>query len=59
MAKMVDLVEKKIISSIRKIKNEDISPWESGIARMFVRMKDLDEALYEELMVRYKKVLNR
>lgn len=54
---MVDLVEKKIITSMRKIKNNNITPKESGIGKMFVRMKDLDEALYEELIVKYKNVL--
>lgn len=57
--KMVDLVEKRIISSMRKIRNKEVTPKESGIGKMFVRMKDLDEALYEELIVRYKKVLQR
>jgi hypothetical protein len=54
---MADIVEKKIVSSMRKIRNKQVTPKESGIGKMFVRMKDLDEALYEELIVRYKKVL--
>lgn len=56
---MADIVERKIISSMRRIKNKEITPKESGIGKMFVRMKDLDEALYEELIVRYKEVLNK
>lgn len=59
MAKMVDLVEKKIVSSMRKIRNKEITPKESGIGKMFTRMKDLDEALYEELIIRYKQTLNK
>ena len=54
---MVNLVEKKIITSMMKIKNKEISPRESGIGKMFVRMKDLDAALYDELIVRYKKIV--
>ena len=57
MGKMVDLVEKKIVSSMRKIRTNEITPKESGIGKYFTRMKDLDEALYEELMVRYRKIL--
>ena len=57
--KMVDLVEKKIVSSMRKIRNKEITPKESGIGKMFARMKDLDEALYEELIVRYKQILQK
>jgi hypothetical protein len=56
---MADIVERKIISSMRRIKNKEITPKDSGIGKMFVRMKDLDEALYEELIVRYKEVLNK
>jgi len=56
---MVDLVEKKIVSSMRKIRNKEITPKESGIGKMFARMKDLDEALYEELIVRYKQILQK
>ena len=56
---MADIVERKIISSMRRIKNKEITPKESGIGKMFVRMKYLDEALYEELIVRYKEVLNK
>ncbi len=56
---MADIVEKKIVSSMRKIRNKEITPKESGIGKMFARMKDLDEALYEELIVRYKKVLQK
>jgi hypothetical protein len=54
---MADIVEKKIISSMRKIKNKQTTPKESGIGKMFARMKDLDEALYEELITRYKQML--
>ena len=57
MGNMVNLVEKKIVSSMRKIKNKQITPKESGIGKMFVRLKDLDEALYEELIIRYKQIL--
>ncbi len=57
MTKMVDLVEKKIISSMRKIRNKEITPKESGIGKSFVRLKDLDEALYEKLIIKYKQIL--
>jgi len=57
MVQMVDLVEKKIVSSMRKIKTKEVTPKESGIGKYFTRMKDLDEALYEKLIVRYKQIL--
>jgi hypothetical protein len=57
MARMVDLVEKKIVSSMRKIRTKEMTPKESGIGKYFTRMKDLDEALYEELIIRYRKML--
>jgi|TARA_R110000803_G_C11894057_1_gene311267 hypothetical protein len=58
MGKMVDLVERKIVNSMRKIKNKEITPKESGIGKMFKIMKDKDEALYEELIIRYKQILH-
>ena len=57
MGKMVDLVEKKIVSSMRKIQMKEITPKDSGIGKYFTKMKDLDEALYEELVIRYRKIL--
>lgn len=56
---MADIVEKKIVSSMRKIRNKEITPKESGIGKAFAKMKDLDEALYEELIVRYKQILSK
>jgi hypothetical protein len=56
---MADIVEKKIVSSMRKIRNKEITPKESGIGKAFAKMKDLDEALYEELVVRYKQILSK
>ena len=43
---------------MRKIKNKEITPKESGIGKMFKIMKDKDEALYEELIIRYKQILH-
>ena len=56
---MADIVERKIISSMRKIRNKEITPKESGIGKAFAKLKDLDEALYEELIIRYKQILNK
>ena len=57
MGQMVDLVERKIVSSMRKIRMKEVTPKDSGIGKYFTRMKDLDEALYEELIIRYRKIL--
>jgi hypothetical protein len=51
-------LEKQIIGKINGVKNNTISPKESGIGSLLMRLKPLDEALYLQLIERYKKVLN-
>ncbi len=50
-------LEKEIIAKILSIKNKKTTPAESGIGKSINLMKGLDEALYVELMDKYKKVL--
>ena len=51
-------LEKKIRGKIHAIKNGIISPKESKIGLLFNRLKDLDEASYEELISYYKTVMD-
>lgn len=55
--RMSDIVEKKIISTMIRIRKKEITPKESGIGKSLSKMKILDEALYEELIIKYKEIL--
>jgi len=54
---MFNILEKKIIGKINAIKNGSITPDESGIGKLFNQLKPIDEPCYNELLIKYKKVL--
>ncbi len=53
---MFEQLEKKITGKIIAIKNGKETPAESGIGKLFARLKPIDEPLYEKLMEKYKAV---
>lgn len=51
-----EMLEKKIITTIRNIENGKVTPADSGIGKLLNTMKDIDEPCYDQLLSRYKKV---
>lgn len=49
----IKTIEKNIKSKMIQIKKGQIKPVESGIGVQFKRLKELDEASYEKLLVEY------
>jgi len=54
---MVKDIEKRIIGKMSAIKQGKITPQESKIGILFNNLKTRDEALYIELITRYKDVI--
>jgi hypothetical protein len=54
--KTINDLEKKITVAMSGIKKGTTTPAESKIGTLFMRLKPLDEALYEKLMNEYKPV---
>jgi hypothetical protein len=59
MANERDLIrlEKEIKSKMVQIKNNKLTPAESGIGRLLNLMKSFDEPLFESLISEYKQIL--
>ena len=59
MAKEKDLIrlEKEIKSKMVQIKNNKLTPAETGIGKLLNLMKSFDEPLFEKLISEYKKIL--
>lgn len=55
---MEDLIIKKIESGIRAIKLNTKTPIEAELGVQFTRLKPINEGMYEDLMVKYKKVVS-
>jgi len=55
---MLKILEKKIIGKMGAIKNGTLTPKDSDIGALFIRLKNLDEVLCEELMKKYKTILS-
>lgn len=49
----IKTIEKNIKSKMTQIKKGQVTPAESGIGVQFKRLKELDEASYESLLVQY------
>ena len=60
MANERDLIrlEKEIYSKMKQIKSGQLLPKDSGIGKMINLMKNLDEPLYDRIMLEYKQILN-
>jgi len=54
--KHIKELEQKIIGLMNAIKNGTKTKAESGIGKLFTKMKKLDEALYDELFKKYKEI---
>ena len=54
---LVKQIERNIKIKMRDIKNGTLTPKESKIGFQFNKLKSLDEASYENLLVQYKKIL--
>ena len=50
-------MEKEIKSKMVQIKNNKLTPAESGIGKLLNLMKSFDEPLFEKLISEYKKIL--
>jgi uncharacterized protein YPO0396 len=50
-------LEKRILGKMNKIKNREVSPKDSEIAKDLNLLKRLDEPSYEEMLEKYKEVL--
>ena len=59
MAKEKDLIrlEKEIKTKMGGIKNNKLTPAESGIGKLLNLMKSFDQPLFEKLISEYKKIL--
>lgn len=51
-------LEKRIIGKMNQIKNKELTPKDSEIAKDLNLMKRLDEPTYDSLLEKYKEVLN-
>jgi len=51
-------LEFMINSRIKKIKSNKITASESGIGKLFNKLKNIDEASYETLLIKYKSINN-
>lgn len=56
--KQIEELERKITATISQIKLNKVTPADSKIGSLFVKLKPLDEASYERLMSKYKVVLS-
>lgn len=54
---MINKLERQIIAKIGQIKENNITPADSGIGALFNSLKPKDEVLYQNLMKIYKIVL--
>ena len=52
-------IEKNIKVKIKQIKEGKVTMKESGIGKQFNRLKDLDEASYQNLLQDYMKVIQK
>jgi hypothetical protein len=52
----IKILERKIIGTMNGIKNGTVEKEKSGIGSLFLQLKSKDEALYEELLTKYKKM---
>lgn len=55
---MLEYIEKRISALIIQIKNDKITPKDSGIGKLFTKLKTIDEPSYDKFLFEYKKVLN-
>lgn len=54
--KHIQELERKITAAISQIKQGKVTPADSNIGAMLIKLKSLDEAAYEILMGKYKVV---
>ena len=59
MLRHIRQIERNITLKMSQIKKGEITPAESGIGRQFNRLKDLDEASYEKLLIEYKSIIQK
>ena len=52
-------LEKEIRSKMIQIKNDKITPAESGIGKLINLMKKFDEPLFSKLITEYKEILSQ
>jgi hypothetical protein len=57
--KVLRMSEKKILAGIMAIKKGTKTPAEAGVGKILNALKNIDEPLYEELMIKYKEVLKK
>lgn len=56
--KQIDTLEKKITGLMSQIKDGEITMAESKIGKLFNKLKPLDLASYENLLTKYKKLVD-
>lgn len=56
---MIKKLEKQILGKMLAIKTNKSTPKDSGIAVLINKMKTLDEPLYDNLLEKYKVVLEK
>lgn len=54
---IIEQIEKKIRGGMSAIKNKTKTPQEAGLGVLFSKLKNMDEALYEKLIIEYKDIL--
>lgn len=59
MKQNIDDLERKIKAKMTQIKQNNLTPKESGIGQLFKYLKPLDEALHEKLITEYKVVFEQ
>jgi len=56
---MIKQLEKRIIGKMSAIKRGEVNIEDSKIGVLFNKLKNLDEALYLDLIVKYKDVIQK
>jgi hypothetical protein len=57
-AAFIKQIERNINTKMVGIKNREITPKDSKIGVQFKKLKEMDEASYEKLILKYKKLLS-
>lgn len=53
----IEQIERKINLKMKKIKNGELTPKDSNIGLLFNGLKQKDEVSYDQLMLKYKRIL--
>ena len=56
---MIKQIEKRIIGKMIAIRSGKLTPKDSNVGILFNKLKTLDEALYIDLIVKYKDVIQK